>query len=76
LEERRQRRIALGWRLAIAGEVGTSKSRTCVRLSVVTRFTRLHPGAQKGNAANYWSLLEPHYKQNLYTNPKRAAKSL
>jgi hypothetical protein len=42
---------------------------------VVTRFTRLHQGAQKGNAANYWTLLEPHYEQNLYTNPKRAAKS-
>jgi hypothetical protein len=22
-----------------------------------------------------WSLLEPHYKQNLYANPKRTAKS-
>jgi DNA end-binding protein Ku len=41
---------------------------------VVTRFIRLHPGAQKGNAANYWSLFEPHYKQNLYANPKRTAK--
>lgn len=30
------------------------KSRTCVRLSVVTRFRRLHQGAQKGNAANYF----------------------
>jgi hypothetical protein len=46
-----------------------------VRLLVVTRFIRLHPGAQKGNAANYWSLFEPHYKQNLYANPKRTAKS-
>ena len=46
-----------------------------VRLSVVTRFIRLHPGAQKGNAANYWSLFEPHYKQNTYANPKRTAKS-
>ena len=52
-----------------------TKSRICIRLSVVTRFTRLHPGAQKGNAANYCSLFEPHYKQNLYTNPKRTAKS-
>ena len=41
---------------------------------VVTRFVRLHQGAQKGNAANYWALFEPHYKQNLYTNPKRTAK--
>ena len=41
---------------------------------MVTRFIRLHPGAQKGNAANYWSLFEPHYKQNLYANPKRTAK--
>jgi hypothetical protein len=39
------------------------------------RFIRLHPGAQKGNAANYCSLFEPHHKQNLYTNPKRTAKS-
>jgi hypothetical protein len=39
------------------------------------RFIRLHPGAQKGNAANYWSLFEPHYKQNLSANPKRTAKS-
>src|SRR3954471_18148176 len=46
-----------------------------VRLLVVTRFIRLHPGAQKGNAANYWSLFEPHYKQNLSANPKRTAKS-
>jgi hypothetical protein len=30
-----------------------SKSRTYIRLLVVTRFTRLHPGAQKGGAANY-----------------------
>src|ERR1041385_7528426 len=44
-----------------------------VRLLVVTRFIRLHPGAQKGNAANYWSLFEPHYKQNLSANPKRTA---
>jgi hypothetical protein len=44
------------------------------RLFAVTRFIRLHQGAQKGNAANYWSLFEPHYKQNLYTNPKRTAK--
>ena len=42
---------------------------------VVTMFIRLHPGAQKGNAANYWSLFEPHYKQNIYANPKRTAKS-
>src|SRR6185503_9107117 len=41
----------------------------------VTRFIRLHPGAQKGSAANYWSLFEPHYKQNLSANPKRTAKS-
>src|SRR6185437_5897496 len=46
-----------------------------VRLLVATRFIRLHPGAQKGNAANYWSLFEPHYKQNLSANPKRTAKS-
>jgi len=46
-----------------------------VRLLVVMRFIRLHPGAQKGNAANYWSLFEPHYKQNLSANPKRTAKS-
>jgi hypothetical protein len=52
-----------------------TESRICIRLSVVTRFIRLHPGAQKGNAANYCSLFEPHYKQNLYTNPKRTAKS-
>jgi len=39
------------------------------------RFIRLHPGAQKGSAANYWSLFEPHYKQNLSANPKRTAKS-
>jgi hypothetical protein len=52
-----------------------TKSRIRIRLSVVTRFIRLHPGAQKGNAANYCSLFEPHYKQNLYTNPKRTAKS-
>src|SRR6478752_2721676 len=52
-----------------------TKSRICIRLLVVTRFIRLHPGAQKGNAANYCSLFEPHYKQNLYTNPKRTAKS-
>src|SRR5215467_14404289 len=45
-----------------------------VRLLVVTMFIRLHPGAQKGNAANYWSLFEPHYKQNIYANPKRTAK--
>ena len=38
-------------------------------------FIRLHQGAQKGNAANYWSLFEPHYKQNTYANPKRTAKS-
>ena len=30
-----------------------SKSRTCIRLLVMTRFIRLHPGAQKGDAANY-----------------------
>jgi hypothetical protein len=42
---------------------------------VVTRFKRLHPGAQKGNAANYLPLFEPHYEQNLYANPKRTAKS-
>src|SRR5436190_3060421 len=53
-----------------------TKSRICIRLFTVTRFIRLHQGAQKGNAANYWSLFEPHYKQNLYTNPKRTAKSL
>ncbi|HLX71863.1 MAG TPA: hypothetical protein VKV04_19785 [Verrucomicrobiae bacterium] len=46
-----------------------------VRLSVVRMFIRLHQGAQKGNAANYWSLFEPHYKQNTYANPKRTAKS-
>jgi hypothetical protein len=46
-----------------------------VRLLVVMRFIRLHPGAQKGSAANYWSLFEPHYKQNLSANPKRTAKS-
>jgi hypothetical protein len=38
------------------------------------RFKRLHRGAQKGNAANYWSLFEPHYEQNLSANPKRTAK--
>jgi len=57
------------------GDLVQTKSRICIRLSVVMRFTRLHPGAQKGNAANYCSLFEPHYKQNLYTNPKRTAKS-
>src|ERR1700749_4756399 len=46
-----------------------------VRLLVVMRFIRLHQGAQKGSAANYWSLFEPHYKQNLSANPKRTAKS-
>ena len=46
-----------------------------VRLLVVMRFIRLHSGAQKGSAANYWSLFEPHYKQNLSANPKRTAKS-
>jgi hypothetical protein len=30
-----------------------TKSRICIRLLVVTRFTRLHPGAQKGGTANY-----------------------
>jgi hypothetical protein len=33
--------------------VKKAKSRICIRLSVVMRFIRLHPGAQKGNAANY-----------------------
>jgi hypothetical protein len=41
----------MGW----AGGRATvqSKSRIHIRLLVVTRFTRLHPGAQKGDAANY-----------------------
>ncbi len=60
-------------RITLLGGVQT-KSRICIRLFVVMRFKRLHPGAQKGSTANYWSLLEPHYKQNLYTNPKRTAK--
>src|ERR1051325_3888749 len=30
-----------------------TKSRTCIRLLVMTRFIRLHPGAQKGDTANY-----------------------
>ena len=55
--------------------VCTPKNRAKARLSVVTRFIRLHPGAQKGNAANLGSLFEPHYEQNLYANPKRTAKS-
>ena len=42
---------------------------------VVTRFIRLHPGAQKGDAANLGSLSEPRHEQNLYANPKRTAKS-
>jgi hypothetical protein len=41
----------------------------------VTRFTRLHPGAQKGGATNLGSLFEPRHEQNLYANPKRTAKS-
>jgi hypothetical protein len=43
--------------------------------SVVTRFIRLHPGAQKGDATNLGSLSEPRREQNLYANPKRTAKS-
>jgi hypothetical protein len=42
---------------------------------LVTRFTRLHQGAQKGGAANLGSLSEPHHEQNPYANPKRTAKS-
>jgi hypothetical protein len=41
----------------------------------VTRFIRLHPGAQKGGATNLGSLFEPHHEQNLSANPKRTAKS-
>jgi hypothetical protein len=41
----------------------------------VTRFKRLHQGAQKGSATNLGSLSEPRRKQNLYANPKRTAKS-
>jgi hypothetical protein len=41
----------------------------------VTRFTRLHSGAQKGGATNLGSLFEPRHEQNLYANPKRTAKS-
>jgi len=40
----------------------------------VTRFKRLHQGAQKGSATNLGSLSEPRRKQNLYANPKRTAK--
>ena len=69
-----------GSRFALSSQCETSPLYTQraghdVRLLVVTRFIRLHPGAQKGNAANYWSLFEPHYKQNLSANPKRTAKS-
>jgi hypothetical protein len=41
----------------------------------VTRFKRLHRGAQKGGATNLGSLSEPRHEQNLYANPKRTAKS-
>jgi hypothetical protein len=41
---------------------------------VVTRFKRLHPGAQKCDATNLGALSEPHREQNLYANPKRTAK--
>jgi hypothetical protein len=41
----------------------------------VTRFIRLHRGAQKGDATNLGSLSEPRREQNLYANPKRTAKS-
>jgi hypothetical protein len=41
----------------------------------VTRFIRLHQGAQKGDATNLGSLSEPHREQNPYANPKRTAKS-
>jgi hypothetical protein len=41
----------------------------------VTRFKRLHRGAQKGGATNLGSLFEPRHEQNLYANPKRTAKS-
>ena len=41
----------------------------------VIRFTRLHQGAQKGDATNLGSLSEPHREQNPYANPKRTAKS-
>jgi hypothetical protein len=42
----------------------------------VTRFIRLHRGAQKGDAANLESLFEPRHEQNPYANPKRTAKSM
>jgi hypothetical protein len=41
----------------------------------MTRFIRLHPGAQKGDATNLGALSEPRREQNLYANPKRTAKS-
>jgi len=52
-----------------------TKGRTFVRPLLVTRFIRLHRGAQKGGATNLGSLFEPHHEQNLSANPKRTAKS-
>jgi hypothetical protein len=40
----------------------------------VTRYIRLHQGAQKGSATNLGSLSEPHREQYLSANPKRTAK--
>jgi len=37
---------------------------------VVTRFIRLHQGAQKCGATNLEALSEPRHEQNLSANPK------
>ena len=55
--------------------IGKAKGRTFVRPLLMTRFIRLHPGAQKGDATNLGALSEPRREQNLYANPKRTAKS-
>ena len=65
--------ITIKSRIKIMGE--KAKGRTFVRPLLVTRFIRLHRGAQKGDATNLGALSEPRREQNLSANPKRTAKS-
>ena len=54
-----------------------NKSRTFVRLCLVMRFIRLHPGVKKCGATNSGSLSKPRHQQNLYATPhKRTAKQI
>jgi hypothetical protein len=68
-------KLSVFWPAINANSISAKKRPDFRPAPAVTRFKRLHRGAQKGGATNLGSLSEPRHEQNLYANPKRTAKS-